>query len=96
MSREDRLAYELTLLFRDRRHSLLVQVDVIGDYRRGLVDADRARESAHRLAGTLGLFGFSELGREASRIELDLSERRATPDALLDDFIERLTVLLNG
>ena len=95
MSKDERVERELALLFRERRPSLLAQIDVIRDYRHGLAGAEHARESAHRLAGTLGLFGFSELGQEASRMEADLLIGRIQSVTQLDDFIERAVRLLS-
>lgn len=96
MSNDERVERELALLFRERRPSLLAQIDVIRDYRHGLAGAEQAREAAHRLAGTLGLFGFSELGDAASHVEADLAATAQSPIGRLDDFIERARSLLSG
>ena len=95
MTNDERIHQELASLLRERRSGLLAQVDVIRNYRHGLTGAEQARESAHRLAGTLGLFGFCELGQEASRMEASLSIDRIQSVAQLDDFIERAIRLLS-
>ena len=94
MANDDRIEQELTRLFHERRPGLLAQIDVLCDYRYGLTGAEKARESAHRLAGTLGLFGLSDLGRQAAQLEADLSEGTSRHGSQLDDFIERAVALL--
>lgn len=95
LTNDERIQRELALLLRERRPGLLAQIDMIRDYQHGLASTEQARESAHRLAGTLGLFGFSDLGHEASRLEVDLSSGTMPLDARLDDFVERATALLS-
>ncbi|MBU3688675.1 MAG: hypothetical protein B7C54_03910 [Acidimicrobiales bacterium mtb01] len=95
MPNHERVEQELAALLRASRTTLIVQVDIIRGYRRGVVDRDRAREAAHRLAGTLGLFGFGELGLSASRIERDLESGAVSSGGSFDEFIERATDLLS-
>lgn len=71
-------------LLSSRRATLIVDSQILIDFANSGVDDHRgsARQAAHRLAGTLGMFGLIELGHEATRIESLLADEFSTDDFL--------------
>lgn len=90
MNDRDSINRELTALLHTRRSSLIADVEVLRGFVTNTIPRATARDSAHRLAGTLGLFGLGSLGSDAREIEDEL----ASPSSELAS--ESLLVRIEG
>lgn len=94
MTGDERIRTELARLLHQRRATLLVDVGLLETFRRSGGSVDAARGAAHRLAGTLGLFGLSELGQMASELDERIGEKSDSIQLLLEHFVDRATAEL--